>query len=447
MLTESTVLSGATLVTMDGARRVFPAGEIRFEGTTITHLGNRVPKDGARVVDVSGHVVLPGFVQCHVHLCQTLFRNQADDLALLPWLKERIWPFEAAHDPVTLRTSADLGLAEMMCAGTTTILDMGTVHHQDAVFEAMENAGIRGASGKAMMDAGKDVPAGLSETTEASLSESIALSERWHGKGRLEYAFAPRFILSCSEALWRGVAKEARARNLRIHSHIAEHADEREAVRAILGKDDVAALFDYGIFGDHVLLAHGVQLTDAEMARLAEAKTRIVHCPSANLKLASGVANVPAMRRAGIVVGAGADGAPCNNRMDPWTELRSAALLAKVADDNAASLPAKEALELLTIEGARALCLDDRTGSLEVGKEADLQVVDMGGLHQAPFDPAAPYSALTYATTRSDVRHVFVAGEWIVENGVHQRVDQGALLTRVQSAQQTISKRTKSIHA
>ncbi len=420
-LATPVVLRGGTVVTMDPSRRVLKA-DVHLADGRITAIGKKRAPRGAHIVDVRGQLVMPGLIQTHVHLCQTLFRNLADDLPLLDWLKERIWPFEAAHDPASLRASARLGLAEMMIAGTTTILDMGTVHHQDAVFEAMAESGIRGFSGKAMMDAGEGVPEGLRESTEDSLQESIRLAEKWHGhEGRLHYAFAPRFILSCSEALWRAVAAEAKARGLKIHSHVAEHAEERAFVKAQLGQDDVAALFSYGVSGDHVLLAHGVQLRKAEMRRLAKAGTRIIHCPSANLKLASGIADVVGMREAGVVVGIGADGAPCNNRMDPWTELRSAALLAKAKHLNASALPAAEALELATIEGARALGLEDMVGSLEVGKAADVITVRRDGLHQLPGDDV--YSQLVYATTAQDVAHVFVDGIHRVADGAHQTLD------------------------
>ncbi len=415
-MSGTTILRGGLVVTMDDERRVLKA-DVRIEEGRIAAIGRvRAPR-GARVIDAKGSAVIPGLVQAHVHLCQALFRGMADDKPLLPWLKERIWPLEAAHDTRSLRASARLGLAEMLVAGTTTILDMGTVHHQDAVFEAMMESGIRGFSGKAMMDHGEGVPEGLRESTQESLTESARLCAKWNGAadGRIGYAYAPRFILSCSETLWRAVAANARERGALIHSHVAEHAEERKAVKALLGKDDVAALAAYGIAGPDVVLAHGVQLRKAEMRRMAKAGTRVVHCPSANLKLASGIADVRAMREAGMVVALGADGAPCNNWMDPWTELREAALLAKVATGEADALPAASALELATIEGARALGLDEEIGSVEVGKRADLAVVDLGGLHKEPGGDA--YSRLVYATRATDVRHVFVDGNQLLDEG------------------------------
>ncbi|MEC7522728.1 MAG: 5'-deoxyadenosine deaminase [Myxococcota bacterium] len=420
---DTVIIRGASVVTMDAERRVLK-GDVRVEGDRITAVGD-VPSGGvAHVIDGTGCAVVPGFVQAHVHLCQALFRGMADELPLLRWLRERIWPLEGAHDARSMRASARLGLAEMLKGGTTTIFDLGSVHHQDAIFRAMKESGIRGFAGKSMMDAGLGVPKSMQESRTSSLKESLRLAEKWDGAagGRLGYCFCPRFILSCSERLLRDVAREAEKRGLRVHSHVAEHPGEKAEVRAALGMDDVDALAEWGFAGPHVVLAHGVQLTRAQMKKVAKAGTRIVHCPSANMKLASGIADVVAMRDAGIVVGLGADGAPCNNRMDAWTELRQAALLAKVKRLDAAALSAVDALAMATIDGARALGIDDQTGSIEVGKKADLMVVDLEGLHAQPGGD--PITRLVYSCTASDVREVLVDGAWVVRRGEVQTLDE-----------------------
>jgi cytosine/adenosine deaminase-related metal-dependent hydrolase len=381
---------------------------------------------------------MPGFVQAHVHLCQVLFRGMADDLPLLSWLERRIWPFEAAHDDASLSASAELGLLEMMLAGTTTILDMGTVHGYDAVFDACERAGIRVFGGKTMMDSGDRVPSGLRESTSSSLRESDRLRATWSGRGdgRLAYAYAPRFILSCTEALFRGTVERANdagapGRAL-LHSHVAEHPDERAAVRGVLGDDDIAVLRKWGFKGKNTLLAHGVQLTDDEIDIVAQDGTRIVHCPSANLKLGSGIARVHELARRGVQLALGGDGAPCNNNLDPWIELRHAALLAKVRT-GVTTVPARQALELATIEGARALGIESEVGSLEQGKRADLLVVRMDGPHVEPGGDA--WSRLVYGCTSRDVVHVMVDGRLVVRNGEHARLDHDEVLAtaRVQA--------------
>ncbi len=421
------LIRGGTLVTMDAERRVIE-GDILLEHDRIAAFGRRIAVPPmTRVIDARGCAVLPGLVQSHVHLCQALLRGMADELPLMRWLRERIWPLEGAHDARSMAASARLGLTELLLGGTTSILDMGSVQHQDAVFRAMRESGIRGISGKAMMDAGAGIPKGLRESKSASLRESLALFERWNGAdgNRIGYAFAPRFILSCSEQLLREVARLATQHSARIHSHVAEHRGEKEEVRAALGADDVDVLASFGIAGPHVILAHGVQLTRAQMSRMAKQGTRVVHCPSANLKLASGIADVVAMREAGIVVGIGADGAPCNNRLDAFTEMRSAALLAKVVREDAAALPARDVLAMATIEGARVLGLEESIGSLEVGKKADVIVVDIEAPHTLAGGDAI--GRLVHSCTAADVRHVFIDGRWIVRDRTLQTFDVNAV--------------------
>jgi len=448
------ILRGGTVVTMDAARRVLTA-DVHVRGNTIVQIGRvpmgrvqvgrvKAPSAAALVLDARGCAVMPGFVQTHVHLCQALFRGMADDLPLLEWLKQRIWPLEAAHDERSLYASARLGLAEMLRAGTTTILDMGTVNHHDAVFTAIAESGMRAFSGKAMMDTGAGVPRGLRETTKQSLAESDRLRARWHGAedGRLGYAYAPRFILSCTEKLLRGAAAAAHATpGVLLHSHAAEHADERKAVRDALGKDDVSALAEYGVTGPRTVLAHGVQLRPGEMRSIARAGTRFAHCPSANMKLASGIADVVAMRDAGMLVGIGADGAPCNNRMDPFTELRQAALLAKVKRGDAGALKAEDALAMATIDGARVLGIDALTGSIELGKRADLAVVRLDALHAEPGGDAT--ARIVYACTASDVKHVLVDGRVVVADGELRTLDADTVLSEARREGERVRRRAK----
>lgn len=446
MTTTSVLIRGGTVATVDRTSRVL-TGDVLVKGDRIERVGGKIrPPRGARVIDASGCAVIPGFVQAHVHLCQALFRGLADDLPLLAWLRERIWPLEAAHDERSLYASAALGIAEMQKAGTTTILDMGTVHGHDAVFTAMSDLGMSGFSGKAMMDQGLGVPRGLRETTRDSVNESVRLLESWHGQnnGRLRYAFAPRFILSCSEILLRETANIARATGALVHSHAAEHADERRAVKKALGRDDIDALRRFGIAGPNTVLAHGVQLTPKEMKRIAEDETRFVHCPSANLKLSSGIANVVAMQQAGIQLGLGADGAPCNNRMDPWTEMRLAALLAKAKTGNAEAMPADKALRLATHDGARVLGLAHETGSIESGKRADLAVVRLDALHATPN--ADVISRLVYACGPADVKDVLAAGTIVVEGGTLRSANEGRIRENAIREHSRLVKRAKLKH-
>ena len=368
-----------------------------------------------QVRDCSGCLVMPGLIQAHVHLCQTLFRGLADDLRLEDWLVRRIWPLEAAHTEETVYWSAMLGAAELLLGGTTAILDMETVRHTGAAFQALERIGIRAAVGKCLMDAHPEgAPLELAESTENALAEAEALAKLWHNRagGRLQVCFAPRFVPSCSGPLLRAASDLAERFNAQLHTHAAETIVERETVLRTTGLEEIAYLDSVGISGPRAALAHCVWVDAHETARLARQGTTVVHCPSSNLKLASGVAKIPELLAAGCRVAIGADGAPCNNRLDVFAEMRLAALIQKPRL-GADALPAGRVLELATLGGARALGLEAELGSIAPGKRADLVVLDLREphLHPAIGDPA---SLVVYAACASDVRDVFVDGKPVV---------------------------------
>jgi len=379
-MAESVLIKGGTVVTLDADERVIDA-DVLVRGGRIVGVGE-VSESGDVTIDARGCAVLPGFVQTHVHLCQTIFRGSADDLELIDWLKRRVWPLEAAHDARSVRASARLGVAELIRGGTTCALTMETVRHTEEVLRAVEETGFRATVGKCMMDKGEEVPAGLREETEDSIRESLALVEEWHGRdgGRVRCCLAPRFAVSCTEELLRRVARLARERGVLIHTHASENRDEIELVERETGLRNVLYLDSVGIAGPHVVLAHCVHLNDREIDLLAETGTHAAHCPSSNLKLGSGVAPVAEMLERGVSVSLGADGAPCNNRLDMFTEMRTAALLQKVRR-GAEALPARRALRMATLDGARALGLEGQIGSLEAGKLADITILDLERLH------------------------------------------------------------------
>lgn len=436
-----TVFRNALIVTCDSHHTV-TRGDVVIDDGRIVSVGAGVGVDDARaeVIDVQGAIVMPGLVQPHVHLCQTLMRGMAEDLPLLEWLRTRVWPLEAAHDEASLRASAELGIAELLLGGTTSILDMGTVHDHDVVFDCCERMGIRAVSGKTMMDLGRGLPARLHERTDDSLRESDRLCERWHNAagGRLRYAYQPRFILSCSETLVRQAAERAKARHVLVHTHASEHAQECDAVRSQLGRSDIEALADWGVSGPQAVLAHCVQADPSQIELLSKHQTRVVHCPSANLKLGSGIAPVAALLRAGVVVGVGADGAACNNALDAWTELRQAALLGKVRE-GPATFSSRQALHLATLFGARVLGLDSEVGSVEAGKRADLIVVSTGSLRH--FPRLDVIDTLVYAARAHDVRHVMVDGVMLVRDGQLVSFDAGAIARAAQVQAERLMRR------
>ncbi len=411
------ILRGGTILTMDGGWRI-EAGDVHCQGGRIVQVGRAATPQGHdyQILDASGCVVMPGLVQSHVHTCQTLARGRADDLALLDWLRQVVWPYEGALSAEDAAAAARLACVELLRGGTTAIQDMATVRHTDAIFEVCRDAGIRAVVGKAMMDASAAVPPALREGTRESLDESAALARRWHGQadGRLGYAYAPRFVLSCTEELLRETGAAARAAGVRIHTHASENRDELDAVRRERGADNVEYLHSLGLTGGDVGLAHCVWLSDAEIDVLRKTRTHVLHCPSSNLKLASGIAEAPELLEAGVPVSLGADGAPCNNNLDGFLEMRLCALIHKPRLGPTA-LPARDVVRMATLGGAAALGLDAEIGSLEVGKRADVIAVDVTGAHVEPTE--SPYSAVVYACRSTDVRHVVIDGRAIVSAG------------------------------
>ena len=413
------VLRGGRVVTMDAKRRIVDA-DVLIDGGRIKSIGKlerrEVGTSKPTTVDCKGLIVLPGLVQAHIHLCQTLFRGLADDLSLESWLAQRIWPMEAAHTEESIYWSAMLGAAELLLGGTTAILDMETVRHTGSAFAALEEIGIRATAGKCLMDAPEN-PASLREKTDKALTESAELCARWHGAadGRLRYCFAPRFAPSCTGPLLRAVSDLAAQSGAMIHTHAAETPVELEIVKRATGHDEIAYLDSVGISGPRSALAHCVWVDREAIGRLARQQTNVVHCPSSNLKLGSGIAPIPEMLAAGCCVGLGADGAACNNRLDGFTEIRLAALIQKPRLGPEA-LPAIQALELATLGGARALGLESEVGSIEVGKRADITVLDLGAPHAQP-DHDDLISRIVYSACASDVRHVLVDGRQVVKDG------------------------------
>ena len=413
-MSESILIKNGTIVTMDSENSI-ARGDLLIRDGRIVEVATRIDDGADETIDATGCAVLPGFVQTHIHLCQTLFRGAADDLSLIDWLKKRIWPMEAAHTKDSIRASAQLGIAELIKGGTTCALTMETVRHTEEVLRVVEASGFRATVGKCMMDKGEGTPAELQENSRDSIDESLALIESWNGKGngRIRCCFAPRFAVSCTRELLSEVAALARERGVMIHTHASENKSECEIVELESGKRNVAYLDSLGISGAHVVLAHCVHLATEEMEILSRTQTNVAHCPSSNLKLGSGLARVAEMLARKIPVSLGADGAACNNRLDMFTEMRSAALLQKLAH-GPEILPAAVVLQMATIDGARALGLESEIGSLEVGKRADVITVDLAQLHSSP--EADVISSLVYSAQGSDVRTTIIDGRVLMRD-------------------------------
>ncbi|MBI1799312.1 MAG: amidohydrolase family protein [Candidatus Eisenbacteria bacterium] len=428
---SSTLIHSGTLVCMDAAGTV-ARGDLLVRGDAIAAISAAVPDAIATLpdrradesIDASGCFVLPGLVHGHLHLCQTLFRGLAEQADLLGWLRERIWPLEAAHTEASIAASARLGLAELIAGGVTCVNDMGTVRHTDVIGETLAESGIRALFGKALMDRGDGVPQGLIERPRDALEDALALAKRFGGSagGRLRVSLAPRFILSCSEALWKEVRDASLERDLVIHTHLSESPTEGREVEAAV-RSSAARFFEAReVLSTRFVGAHGVWLEDDELALLRRADAALVHCPGSNLKLGSGFARVSAWRRSGLRIGLGSDGAACNNRLDTFHEMSLAAGVSRALDHDAA-LSAREVLALATCGGAAALGLGAVTGSLEAGKQADLIVLDASAPHHAPNAAADPYATVVHAARASDVLLTMAAGHVLYRDGAWTTLD------------------------
>lgn len=448
-------IHNALVVTQNSEREIFQGHlEILAGQIQAMHPSETKAPAGVHSLDASGLVVFPGFIQPHIHLCQSLFRNMADDMELLDWLSRRIWPLEAAHNPESLYLSAQLGIQELLASGTTCILDMATVRHTEAVLQAVQDSGIRANVGKCLMDHPETTPEYLREDTATALAEARDLFEQWHGQAedRIRVSYAPRFVVSCTEPLLKQVRDLAAEQGALIHTHSSENEKEVELVRSLVGEENAAYLHHLGLTSPRLVLAHCIWLNAQERAFLRETGTHVVHCPSSNLKLASGFAQVPEMLAEGINVALAADGAPCNNNLNALQEMRLAALMHKPGRGPEV-MPATEVLDMITLNGAKALGWEAQIGSVEVGKQADLVAIDLAQVNN--FLPYAATelpsyhslaSALVYATQPAQVKWTLVQGELVCLDGRALKIPSRDLEPmRVREIQRQLLLRSKAL--
>lgn len=391
--------------------------DVAIEGRHISEIGDIAPRAGDVEVDATGCWVTPGLVQTHVHLCQTLFRGLAEDLDVMAWLDQWIWPLEQQLTREAAAASARWGVAQLLLSGTTTFSSMETAQHTDAAFEAAADLGARAFIGKALMDRREPGTALWGEDTDAAWSDLESLVARWHGAadGRLHATVAPRAPSAATRELWGKGLDLARRRGLVIHTHVNENQGQASRVEGANAARDVQLLHQLGALGPMSVLAHCVWLSEDERRLLAATGTSVAHCPSANLKLGSGIALVPEMLDAAINVSIGTDSAACNNGLDGFEELRMAALVHRPRR-GAGAMPAARALTLGTTGGARALGLGAQLGELAVGRVADLvTVATPEAADPAEFSRAATHLIFGGAPRRVD--SVIVDGRLVVSHG------------------------------
>ncbi len=424
--------------------RVWPAaGQPVIEKGSVLVRDGRIAKVGRfsaradEVVDADGQLLMPGLIQGHIHLCQTIFRGAGEDMPLLPWLRNVIWPLEAAHDEESIRASALLACAEMIRGGTTAFLSIETVRHTEHAFRAVHDAGLMGVIGHCLMDmTGGYRP--LSVEIDDALADLDVLQERWGEHPRLRVGVAPRFALSCSGKNMRKAADYAREHGLLLHTHSSEQVAEVELVRERTGKYNIDYLHSVGLSGPDVCLAHCVHTQPEERELLRETGTKVLHCPSANFKLASGIAPIPEYLKMGITVSIGADGTPCNNRLDQFMEMREAGLMQKIRL-GAEALPARDVVMMATEGGAKTLGWEKEMGTLEVGKRANMIIVNQDSVHTIPStDPA---TNVVYSNNACDVLMTIVDGRILYEDGQLTTIDEDNLRADVRRHRAKLMKR------
>jgi len=432
------LLTGGTVVSMDSAFRVLERGAVAVKGERIVAVGP-APElaarfDAARTIDTTGRIVMPGLVNTHTHVPMTLFRGVADDVELMVWLTKYIWPAEALHvTPEFVTWGTRLAAWEMIRTGTTTFADM--YFYEDEVAEATKAAGLRGFCAATVMD--KPVP-GLKDADEG-LRAAEAFLKKWSGDPLIVPAVGPHAAYTVGPETLLRVKALADRYGAPITIHAAESPSEMEMVKRQYGTTTVAHLDRIGFLGPNVTLAHAIWLSDAEIATIAARGAGTAHCPSSNMKLASGVSPVPKLRKAGVRAGLGTDGPSSNNDLNLLEEIDIALKLHKITSGDPAVLSARDGVEMATIGGARALHLEREIGSLEPGKRADLIVLANDSPWAQPrYDV---YSHLAYALKGSDVVTSIVNGRVLMEDGRMLTLDTAEITARAREYRERIAAR------
>ncbi|KAB1186996.1 MULTISPECIES: amidohydrolase [Haloferax] len=403
----------------------------RDEGT-ILDIGSDLDAEADETLDAEGCLVMPGLVNAHCHVSMTLLRGYADDKPLDAWLQEDIWPTEAALTPDDVRIGAELGLVEMIKSGTTAFADM--YFHVPEVVAAVEKAGLRARVGHGAVTIGKD-----DEDAWDDIEESLDVAREFDGAadGRIRTAVMPHSLTTVGEEYLRGATEEAHDEGIPVHYHANETTNEVDPIVDERDERPLAYAQDLGMLTADDFLAHGVHVDDEEISLLADAGTGVVHCPASNMKLASGMAPVQAMLDAGVTVGIGTDGAASNNDLDMFDEMRDAAMIGKLAADDASAVAAPDVIRMATAGSAEAIGLPG--GKLEVGGVADIAVVDFDAPHLTPATNLV--SHLVYATRGSDVRHTICDGQVLMRDREVLTLDESAVMDRAREATEALHER------
>jgi len=431
------IVSGGTVVTMDSQKQVIENGAIAIKDGKIVAVEKRTEINkkylATKTINANGKAIIPGLINTHTHVPMSLFRGIADDLDLSEWLTKYIFPAEAKN--VTeefVRVGTRLGLAEMIRGGTTTYCDM--YYFEDAIADETAKAGVRGVLGETVID----FPVADNKTNAEAMAYVDKFVKKWKGHPLVIPAIAPHAPYTVSEQHLKAIRAFSDKTGTPIVTHVSETLKENNDITKDKGARPVAYLERIGFLNDKVIAAHLVHVNDDEIKILKNRGVGGAHCPQSNMKLASGVAPIPQMLKADFPIGLGTDGAASNNDLSMWEEMDSAAKLHKLISNDPKVLNAEQAFEMATIRGARALHLEKEIGSLEVGKRADIVIVDMDELNQVPIYNI--YSHLVYATKASDVRTVLIEGKVVMLNGRLQTLDEVSIKRKAREQRDKVVK-------
>ncbi len=438
------LIDRATIITINPKRQIIKDGAVAIEDHNILAVGKtrevKQKHSADTRIHADGKILLPGLIDGHTHLAQALIRGCADDVDLIPWLRDYVWRLQGNFTSEDGAASAALCIAEMLKSGTTSFLEcmIHTRYGFDGIAKVVDQSGIRGGLAKIFMDltgyAEEEsiMYPGMIEDPEVCIQETLSMHKKWSGKadGRIHVWWGGRTPGAVSPELYRRVASLAKERNMRITMHLAEvQADVEYTTRQFKQKPAEFAK-SVGMLGDNVVLAHGVWFSPEEFQILAKTGTHICHCPASNSKLASGIAPIPQMLKAGVNICLGCDGGPSNNAYDMFREIFLAAIIHKAKSLDPLTMPAETVIEMATINGAKALGLDREIGSIEVGKKADLILIDTEQLNIAPTYNSL--SNIVYAANGSNVDTTIVNGQILVSKGNLLTLDEDKVIERAQ---------------
>lgn len=433
MKSSKTIIKGGRFL-IPGTDEPVLSGYMTIEDDLITYIGKEEPlaEDGVQVVDGSRLLFMPGLVNTHGHAAMSLLRGYGDDLALQVWLQEKMWPMEEKFTGEDVYWGTSLSVLEMLKGGTTTFLDM--YDHMDRVAEVVELSGIRSVLMRGVIGLCPE------EVQNHKLAEAISFARNWHGKadGRITTMISPHAPYTCPPDFFIKFVQAAHDLDLPMHTHMSETKREVEQNVVDYGLRPVAHLEKLGMFTRPSIVAHGVHLNDKEIEILARHDVGVSHNPGSNLKLASGVARVTDLLKAGVKVSLGTDGAASNNNLDMFEEMRLAALIHKGVSGDPTAVPAPEALRIATEYGAKSIFLND-VGRLAVGMKADFIAIDIDQPHLLPHTDLLSHAV--YSASAKDVEHVWVNGKQVVKHGQCVTLDEEAIRRKAQESFDGLLKR------